>query len=94
MTKLSVFAITGPYCATYKQGEQLFFQVVQHLQAGESVQLDFSDVEFASSSFFNELFQSIIEKFGDNALDQHLSFASLRPRHRFILDRTRYSTPV
>ncbi|MBK8274960.1 MAG: STAS-like domain-containing protein [Nitrospira sp.] len=94
MTKLSVSAITGPYCATYTQGEQLFAQVAQHLRAGAHVQLDFADVEFTSSSFFNEFFGSILEKFGEETLSQCLSFVSLRPRHRFVLDRTRYATPV
>lgn len=94
MTKLSVSSITGPYCATYKQGEQLFSQVAQHLRVGEHVQLDFADVEFASSSFFNELFGAITETFGEEKLRQSLSFVSLRSRHRFVLDRTRCATPI
>jgi len=94
MTKLSVYSIAGPYCGTYKQGEQLFLQVAQYLQAGEDVQLDFSDVEFTSSSFFNELFGAIAENFGAESLDQRLSFVSLKPRHRFVLDRTRHATPA
>lgn len=89
MIKLSVVEIAGPYCATYKEGAQLFLNISPLFKASIEVQLDFSDVELTSSSFFNELFGSITESFGEEFLDQHLSFISLKPRHKYVLDKAR-----
>mgnify|MGYP002084826339 CR=1 FL=1 len=88
MTRLSVTKVSGPYCATNEQGAQLFQELSPYFKADECVELDFSGVELTSSSFFNELFGAIAEAFGDTFSDQHLSFSSLKPRHRFVLDRT------
>jgi len=90
MTRLSIFKIAGPYCATYKQGEQLFYQIARHFKAGEKVELDFENVELASSSFFNELFGRISEEFGDEFRESHLLYFGLKPRHKFVLERTQH----
>jgi hypothetical protein len=94
MTKLSVAEIATPYCATYKQAELLYDQVSTYLRAGERVELDFENVELASSSFFNELFGRIIEEFGHDFVARHLNYLALKPRHRFVLERTDHFTPA
>lgn len=90
MTRLSVLKLAGPYCATYEQGEQLFLEIADYLRSGELVELDFEGVDLASSSFFNELFGRIFEEFGNELLESHLSYLRLKPRHKFVLDRTRH----
>lgn len=94
MTRLSVFEIAGPYCTTYREGERLFHKVSPYFKTGEQIQLDFSDVELASSSFFSELLGSVVENFGEEFLNKQLTFTSLKPRHKYVLDLTRNITPA
>jgi len=89
MTRLLVAKHSGPYCGTHVEGAKLFEQLCPYLRAGESVELDFSNVELTSSSFFNELLGAIGEVFGDSFLEEHVFFSSLKPRHKFVLDRIR-----
>ena len=94
MTRLSVAKIAGPYCGTHSEGEKLYAAVAPFLKRGEKIALDFDQVEIASSSFFNELFGSIIEEFGEELIEEYISYVSLKPRHQFVLDRTRYPAPA
>lgn len=89
MTRLSIVQIAGQYCGTHLEGEKIFFALVPLLKSNEHVELDFAQVELASSSFFNEIFGRITEEFGETALNKQLSFTSLKPRHVFVLERTR-----
>ena len=92
--RLGVTELLAPTVQPYREGEQLFHKVSPYFKTGEQVQLDFSDVELASSSFFSELLGSIVENFGEEFLDKHLSFTSLKPRHKYVLDLTRNITPA
>jgi hypothetical protein len=94
MTRLSVAALASPYCATYKQADQLFNHIAVHLRGGEAVELDFEKVELASSSFFNELLGRITDAFGQEVTEKRLSYFALKPRHKFVLERTRHITPA
>jgi hypothetical protein len=92
MIRLSIVEIAGPYCGTHSEGEQVFRAIAPLLRRQEHVELDFDQVELASSSFFNELFGSITEVFGEDFVEEYLSYASLKPRHKFVLDRTCHIT--
>jgi len=94
MTRLPLVQIVGPYCGTHLEGEQLFRSIAPLLQKNEKVLLDFENVEMASSSFFNALFGLISENFGDAMLEPHITYTSLRPRHQFVLERSRPVTPA
>lgn len=94
MTRLSIVQIAGQYCGTHFEGEKIFFVLVPLLRRNEHIELDFAQVELASSSFFNELFGRITEEFGEVALNKQLSYTSLKPRHRFVLERTRDAAPA
>jgi hypothetical protein len=94
MTKLSVVDIAGQYCGSHLEGEKLYESIALSLSGGDMVELDFDQVELTSSSFFNELFGRISENFGEQSIDSRLSFVSLKPRHRFVLERTRHSAPA
>lgn len=94
MTKLSVVQIAGPYCGTHAEGEKVYMAIEVMLRKHERIELDFDKIELASSSFFNELFGRIIDEFGEEFLASHLSYTSLKPRHTFVLERTRHINPV
>lgn len=94
MTRLSILEIVGPYCGTHSDGDKVFSAILPFLRKGEKVSLDFDHIELTSSSFFNALFWRISEEFNDDFIDRNLSYVSLKPRHQFVLDRTRSSTPV
>lgn len=94
MTKLSVVQIAGPYCGTHAEGKKVYTAIEASLRKHEHVELDFDQIELASSSFFNELFGRIIDEFGEEFLTSHLSYISLKPRHTFVLERTRHSNPA
>jgi hypothetical protein len=90
MTRLSVVEIAGPYCATHSEGQKIYSALIHLLKRKEKVALDFCNVEIASSSFFNELFGRIGEELGDCYIENYITYTSLKPRHQFVLDRTRY----
>jgi hypothetical protein len=94
MTRLFVAPIASPYCATYKEADELFNQIAVHLRAGETIELDFENVELASSSFFNELFGRITEVFGQAVAENQISYFGLKPRHKFVLERIRHIAPA
>jgi len=94
MTRLSIVEIAGQYCGTHSEGEKIYRALAPLLGGHEKVELDFDQVELTSSSFFNELFGRIIEEFGENYIDDYLSYVSLKPRHKFVLDRTRHAAPA
>ena len=94
MSRLSIVNIAGQYCGTHSEGEKIYRELAPLLRGHEKVTLDFDQVELTSSSFFNELFGRIIEELGESYIDDYLSYVSLKPRHRFVLDRTRQATPA
>lgn len=94
MPRLSIVQIAGPYCGTHIEGEKLYHAVAPYLRADEQVILDFDNVELTSSSFFNELFNNVIEDFGERIVGSHISFDLLKPRHQFVLERTRPTSPA
>jgi hypothetical protein len=94
MTRLSVAPIASPYCATYREADELFNHIAVYLRVGEPIELDFENVEIASSSFFNELFGRITEVFGQDVAETQISYFGLKPRHRFVLERIRHIAPA
>lgn len=94
MTKLSIVEIAGPYCGTHIEGEKVYRAIVPCLRVDEKVVLDFANVEIASSSFFNEVFALVAEDFGEKALESHISYASVKPRLQFVLERSQRATPA
>jgi len=94
MTRLSVVQIAGPYCGTHSEGEKLYAALAPLLKRREKIALDFDQIEIASSSFFNELFGRITEEFGEDLIEGYISYISLKPRHQFVLDHTRYPAPA
>lgn len=94
MIRLSIVEITGPYCGTQTEGEKLYRAIVPHLRANEKVVLDFANVEIASSSFFNEVFGLVAEDFGEEILESHISYDSLKPRLQFVFERSQRATPA
>ena len=94
MTKLSIVQIAGQFCGTHSEGEKVFLTLAPLLRRNEHVDLDFAEVELASSSFFNELFGRVTEEFGETAVNRYLTYSSLKPRHVFVLERTRDATPA
>lgn len=88
MIKLSLVQLVGPYCGTHTEGEMLYHVIAPYLGCKEKVVLDFEGVQLASSSFFNELFRHVIDRFGESVLNSQITYASLKPRHQFVLDRS------
>ena len=66
----------------------LYRVIAPYLSRNEKVVLDFEGVQLASSSFFNELFRHVIDHFGESVLNSQIAYASLKPRHQFVLDRS------
>lgn len=89
MTRLSLAQIAGAYCGTHSEGDKVYRALEPFLLKNEKVVLDFTNVELASSSFFNELFCQIAEDFGEAVLASHIAFDSMKPRHHFVLERVR-----
>jgi hypothetical protein len=91
MSNVKVFDITGPYCGTYVEGQKVFNRVAPLLDSGDTVALDFTGVDLASSSFFNAIVGPSKAKFGDRVISR-LDFVNLKPQYRFVLTRTLKAT--
>lgn len=88
MIRFLVFKITGPFCGTSKEGDLLYQAILPALSNNEEIELDFEDVEIASSSFFNSVIVRIVEEFGEQFVESHVKYRSLKPRHSFVLGRS------
>lgn len=88
MTKLSIKQISGVQCGTDREGTRLYETLSPLLAAGQQIDLDFSGVELASSSFFNASLGVAFSRFGGAFVRKHVTFSNLKPRIQFVLDRT------
>lgn len=88
MTKILVQNVAGSQCGTDAEGTLLKEQLLPLLKSGEDVELDFSGVELASSTFFNASIGQAFEQLGEKHVRHHVSFSNLKRRVQFVLDRT------
>lgn len=94
MTRLSIIEIAGAYCGTHVEGEKVYSAIAPYLRGNEKVILDFDNVEMASSSFFNEVFNLVVEDFGEKILESNIFYDSVKPRLQFVLERSQRATPA
>lgn len=94
MIRLLVEQITGPYCGTHKEGDALYEEASRFIRQGQQIELDFTGIQLASSSFFNEFFSRNLEEFGELTAHRSIKFIGLMPRHQFVLRKIQEPSPA
>ncbi len=77
--KYKVYELIGENCMSQQAGQQIYNLIHPKLQAGESVELDFTDVRRLLSVFFNFAIGQLLRDIKAEDLDRLLVVSNLSP---------------
>jgi hypothetical protein len=77
--KVVVSKLIGSYAITLEDGETIYSVIYPLLQSGNTVELDFQDVEIFASPFFNAAIGRLLAEFTPDHLRTHLNPTNLLP---------------
>lgn len=77
MDELKISELIGKNCITMAQGETIYNKIHPVLKSGNSVSLNFLDVEVFASPFFNRAVGRLLQDISPVDLNQHLKVTNL-----------------
>ena len=89
MVQYKILPIVGENCITREDGERIYELVFPHLDAGESVELDFGGCKIFASLFFNHAIGKLVGAFQPKPeqLNKLLAIVNLGADGRAVLGR-------
>jgi len=85
--KLIVRELAGENCISYEDGQKIYDLIHPELQAGRSVELDFSDIRVLVSLFLNAAIGRLLADIPADDLNRLLTVSNLPPGGRERLKR-------
>jgi hypothetical protein len=77
--KIVVYELIGEYATSSEEGQKLYDRTVLLLRAGESVELDFEEVQVTTTLFWNYAVGQLLRDFTPDTLNSKLKFSGLSP---------------
>lgn len=85
---IKIVDIVGPYCGSYREGEQILNRLVGSWETNQEIAVSFSGVKMTSSSFFNAAFGVLVSKYPIDEIRSKLRFIYMSDKDKFLLNRT------
>jgi len=82
-----VYEITGKFATDSDSGQDLYEMIYPHLEKGEAVQLDFTNVAVFASAFFNYAIGQLLQHIKSEDLNRLLDFKEIPPTGLNVLKR-------
>lgn len=77
MKTIRIADVTGPVAMATSDGDRVGELVSKTISDGESVSLDFSDVEIVTTSFLNHAIGALLGQFAESELTSRVAFRHL-----------------
>ncbi|HDL01230.1 MAG TPA: DUF4325 domain-containing protein [candidate division Zixibacteria bacterium] len=85
--KLNIKDMIGPRCIIKEDGQKVFDEISGPLKKGETVTLDFSDVNQFASPFFNFAIGQLLKEINEVDLRRLLQIENLNETGKLVVER-------
>lgn len=80
MARFEISKIVGENCITMEDGQKVYNLMFPELQAGNSVELDFSGVKVFVSLFFNYAIGRLLQDFSVDDMNRLVKISNIKPQ--------------
>ena len=87
MITINIAAAYGPLCISTEDGELLRERIAAAFASGETVELDFQEIDVLASPFLNAGIGSLLRDFKPAELNKRLVLHNLSPEHDDLIRR-------
>lgn len=85
MTVINIFDITGKFAMTADEGREVYSRIVNEFQKGETVLLDFKNIEQSISAFLNPAIGQLYGNYSQEQIRSLLKLQNMSPGDQHIL---------
>jgi STAS-like domain of unknown function (DUF4325) len=85
--RYDIYEITGQYAIAPNNGQELYDQILPRLSAGESIELNFSNVNIFATAFFNVAMGQLLKDLSRSDLNRQIQITGLSSDGQNILRR-------